>query len=215
MAPRSEIEANLGEISSSSLVLISGPPMTGKYELFLKLLAVNTDRIIVVTTKNQAARIKEQFRSVAGDVPEEHIGVVDCVTGQQGMHDVEETETVEYANSPDNLTRIGVKFTDIVEVFQEHPIDGQTGVGVHSLSQLLMHSDLKKVYQFLQVLTGQIRSAGWFGAAVIDISDSDDERYETLSHHFDGMVETRENDAGSREYRVRGLGPQTTEWSTF
>jgi hypothetical protein len=152
---------------------------------------------------------------VAGDVPGESIGIVDCVTRQQGIDAVEETDTVKYANSPDNLTRIGVKFTDIVDVFQEHPIDGQTGVGIHSLSQLLMHSDLKKVYQFLQVLTGQIRSAGWFGAAVIDISDSDHDRYETLSHHFDGLVETRENYAGCREFRVRGLGPQTTEWSTF
>lgn len=215
MVPRPELAANLGGISQSSLVLISGPPLTGKYELLLELLALHTDRIIVVSTKNQAARIEEQFRSIADDVLDEHIGVVDCVTQQQGPQEVEETERVKYANSPDNLTRIGVKFTDIVETFHEQPFEGQTGVGVHSLSQLLMHSDLKKVYQFLQVLTGQVRNAGWFGAAVIDVSDADDERHVTLSQHFDGMVETRENDAGSREYRVRGLGPQTSEWSTF
>lgn len=215
MVPRPELAANLGGISQTSLVLISGPPLTGKYELLLELLALHTDRIIVVSTKNQAARIEEQFRSIADDVLDEHIGVVDCVTQQQGPQAVEETERVKYANSPDNLTRIGVKFTDIVETFHEQSFEGQTGVGVHSLSQLLMHSDLKKVYQFLQVLTGQVRNAGWFGAAVIDVSDADDERHVTLSQHFDGMVETRENDAGSREYRVRGLGPQTSEWSTF
>lgn len=215
MAQPSEVDSLLGELPPTTLLLISGPPLTGKYELLLRVLAEHTDRVVFISTKHQTSRLRSDYRAIAGDLPDDSIGVVDCVSQQGGHDDVQETDTVKLARSPDNLTRIGVKFTSLFERFNDPDFDGHTGVGVHSLSQLLMHADLKKVYQFLQVLSGQVRNAGWFGAAVMDVTGGDSEERETLYHHFDGVLETRESDAGDREVRLRGLGPRSSDWISF
>ena len=214
MAQPSEVDALLGELAPTALVLVSGPPLTGKYELMLRVLARQTDRVVFISTKHQASRLRDDYRTFAGDLPDDRIGVVDCVSQQGGAADLQETDTVKLARSPDNLTRIGVKFTALFEAFSDDD-GGHVGLGIHSLSQLLMHADLKKVYQFLQVLSGQVRNAGWFGAAVIDITGNDTEERETLFHHFDGVLETREDDGGDRQVRARGLGPRSSDWVSF
>ena len=99
--------------------------------------------------------------------------------------------------------------------FYEESGTDRTGVGLHSISQLLMHSDVKKVYQFLQVLTGQVRSAEWLGAAVIDEGVAEANELQTLQHHFDGIVQTRESEAGHREFKIRGFGPESSTWQPF
>lgn len=208
-------EARIEEISASDTLLIAGPPMTGKYQLMLQLLASYCEQSIVISTKNQADRVRDDLRQFAGEVPDEYIGVIDCVSHRETIDDVNETPSTKYVSSPQNMTGIGVKFTELYSRFHDDLDRGQTGVGLHSISQLLMHSDIKTVYQFLQVLTGQIRSAGWMGIAVVETAVTDDENLQMLQHHFDGIIETRENDAGQREYRVKGLTPSASEWREF
>lgn len=201
------------ELAPDDTILISGPPMTGKYQLYLQLLSSYADNVILISTKNSAARIIDDFREVAGDIPEERLGVIDCVSHNDAVEDPTDSLTVKYAKSPNNLTQIGVQFTELTEVFEAQ--SGHTGTGIHSLSQLVMHSDMKSIYQFLQVLTGQIRSAGWFGVAVIDTSIDTEEELRILHHHFDGVIETREDESAGRQYRVRGLAPTVTDWKSF
>lgn len=208
-------EAMVEEVSADDTVLIAGPPMTGKYQLMLQLLAAYCDQTIIISTKNQESRVRDDFRQFAGETPDDHIGVIDCVSHRESIDDVEETPSTKYVSSPQNMTGIGVKFTELYSRFHDELDRGHTGVGLHSISQLLMHSDIKTVYQFLQVLTGQVRSAGWMGVAVVETAVTDDENLQMLQHHFDGIIETRENDAGQREYRVRGLTPSASEWREF
>lgn len=196
-------------------VLVVGPPMTGKYELFLQVLAGYADRVILISTKNGAETLREDYRSVAGDGPAGDVAVVDCVSQRESYEDVDGAPAVKYVSSPQNLTGIGVRFTEFYSDFMERPVEGGTGVGLHSVSQLLMHVDVKTVYQFLQVLTGQIRSAGWTGVAVVDTGAVDDEDVQVLKHHFDGIVETRENEAGEREFRSRGFTARSSDWRQF
>ncbi|MFB6173391.1 MAG: hypothetical protein ABEI39_01995 [Halobacteriales archaeon] len=194
-------------LAPDSAVLVSGPPMTGKYELMLRLLAENVDAAVFVTTKNGADELRSDFRSHA-DVAEDEVGVVDCVTPAESRADPDGPAT-EYVGSPSNLTAIGVAFTDLFSAFDGR--HDRVGVGVHSVSGLLMHNDLKGVYQFLQVLAGQARSAGWFNASVVDASVAEDG--EMIQHHFDGVIETRTD--GEREFRARGLTPTASEWRPF
>lgn len=199
-------------LTPDATLLVMGPPMTGKYELMLQLLAAQADSVVLITTKNDADRVVEDYRSIAGDVPEDRIGVVDCVSRHDAADD---SGTIRHVDAPSNMTAIGVEFTDLFGEFYDDPDAGHVGVGLHSISQLLMHASLKQVYQFLQVLAGQIRSAEGFGVAVMDTSTVDDEGQQLLQHHFDGVVETRENDAGEREFRVRGLAPKASDWTGF
>mgnify|MGYP000480617223 CR=1 FL=1 len=206
-------DSPLGDLPRDATLVIAGPPMTGKYALMLSLLAHYTDDTIVISTKNDAERVVDDLERIAGSARPGRVGVVDCVARAEGLVEPE-TELVKHAGSPENLTRIGVKFTELFEAIYEDGSERHVGVGLHSISQLLMHSGLKNVYQFLQVLTGQVRSADWLGVAVMD-SNADEEELQTLYHHFDGIVETRENEAGQRELRVRGLSPTVSDWTTF
>jgi len=206
-------DSPLGGLPRDATIVVAGPPMTGKYALMLTILAHHTDETIVISTKNAASRIQSDFEDVLAGCRHGRVGVVDCVSRPDGLADPE-TTLVKHVGSPENLTRIGVKFTELFEQFYQEGSDAATGVGLHSISQLLMHSGLKNVYQFLQVLTGQVRSAGWLFVAVAD-TNVDEEALQTLYHHFDGIVQTRENDEGHREFRVKGLTPSTSEWMAF
>lgn len=204
----------LAEVPADAAILIAGPPMTGKYELLLRLIQLHADRVIFISTKNGYERVREDFRSAVGPVDESRMGIVDCVSYHQPVDLDQLSGPVKLAESPENLTRIGVKFTELFDEFLDAE-PGTIAVGIHSVSQLLMHSEVKQVYQFLQVLVGQIRNAGHLVVAVVDASATDDETLATLQQHFDGLIHTRENDAGAREFRVRGLTPSASPWTEF
>ena len=206
-------DSPIADLPKDSTLVVAGPPMTGKYVVMLSILAQHTDEAIVISTKKAADRVVADFQDVAGADRERRVGVIDCVS-RPGSLDDRDSDLVKHVQSPENLTRIGVKFTELFELFYEPNPSGQTGVGLHSISQLLMHSELKNVYQFLQVLMGQIRSADWLGVAVVD-TNIDEEELQTIYHHFDGVIQTRENDSGQRELRVRGIRPKASEWTSF
>ncbi len=186
--------------------------MTGKYQLLLEFLTRSSDAVIVVTTKNGVETVRADLDAIRRV---DHVGVVDCVTQQRDIADVsgKETETTKLVSSPANLTQIGVEFTGLFERFSERGL--QARVGVHSASQLVMYSDLKQVYQFLQVLTGKLQSVGWTGGVVLESTAHDEQTLYTLQELFDGVVETRESAEGRREMRVRGLSAEATPWRPF
>ncbi|MDX1746627.1 MAG: hypothetical protein R3324_11870 [Halobacteriales archaeon] len=205
----------LAEVPADAAVLIAGPPMTGKYWLLVRLIQLHADRVVFITTKNGYERVREDFREAAGAYDEAHLGVVDCLSYHQSI-DVDAVDgPVRFTDSPENLTRIGVKFTELFDQFMEDPEAGRIGVGIHSVSQLLMHSEVKTVYQFLQVLVGQVRNTGNLFVAVLDSGSTEDETLTSLQTHFDGLITTRENDDGAREFRIRGLTPSASPWTEF
>ncbi|ESP89572.1 hypothetical protein K933_03410 [Candidatus Halobonum tyrrellensis G22] len=186
--------------------------MTGKYDLMFRLLADAADRGIVITTGDPAETVSADFAEAAG-VPADEVGVVDCVSRQQGLS-VEDTERVRYVSSPKNITEIGMKFTDLFEVFREY--DEPVAVGLHSLSQLLMFLDAQDVYQFVQVLTSQAESEGWFTVAVIGSTIHDERTLHTMYEPFDTVINTRENEEdGTRELRVRDRSQSSSTWTPF
>jgi hypothetical protein len=200
-------------IPDGSNLLISGPPMTGKYDLMLQLLIESCENVVVLSTKNSADRIRDDVADVPAPSPE--VGVVDCVSRQRNLGPTSEGELTKYVSSPQNLTQIGVKFTVLFDRFYEEQPEEFTGVGLHSISHLLMYSDVKQVYQFLQVLTGKVQSAGWLGFGIIDSSIHDEKTQNTLQNLFDGVVQTKRGENGERRLRVTGLSSQPTDWVTF
>ena len=191
-------------------VLIAGPPMTGKYDLMFRLLADAADRGILITTGDPAETVRADFAEAAGVSPDV-VGVVDCVSKQRG-ETVQDTELVRYVSSPKNITEIGMKFTDLFEVFRE--FDEPVAVGLHSLSELLMYLDPQDVYQFVRVLTSQAESEGWFTVAVMGSTIHDERTLHTMYEPFDTVINTRERE-GTRELRVRGRSQSSTDWTSF
>ncbi|MEF8820201.1 MAG: recombinase RecA [Haloferacaceae archaeon] len=182
-------------LNPGTSLLVSGPPLTGKRALSLDVLAEGTRRgeaAIVVTTKDGADRVLDDYRERV-DIENRPVAVIDCVTRQQGVGEVRDDDRVKYTSSPVDMTGIGIKLSETLESFyQEHDVD-DTRVMVHSLSTLLMYSDLQTVFRFLHVFTGRIQSVDGLGLFCIDSTAHDEQTMNTLKQLFDGIVTTEED----------------------
>jgi KaiC/GvpD/RAD55 family RecA-like ATPase len=180
-----------------SNVLVSGPPLTGKRRIALEILAAGTaddEGVIVVTTKDSAEKVLSQYGDMVGNeqIP---IGIVDCVTEQRGVESVDDPR-VKYASSPVDMTGIGIKFSEFLQEFYEPRGIQRNRVLLHSVSTLLMYSNLETVFRFLHVFTGRIQSADALGVHVIDSTAHDDQTINTIKQLYDGLLMVEEGDDG-------------------
>jgi KaiC/GvpD/RAD55 family RecA-like ATPase len=176
-------------------LLVSGPPLTGKRTLALDILANGTkngEGAIVVTTKDSANRVLEDYASRTS-YEDKPVAVVDTVTRQQGVSDIIENERVKYTSSPVDMTGIGIKLSEFLQAFYQDRGIEHNRIMLHSLSTLLMYSDLQTVFRFLHVFTGRIQSVDGLGLFCIDASAHDDQTMNTLKQLFDGIVTTSED----------------------
>jgi KaiC/GvpD/RAD55 family RecA-like ATPase len=183
------------EVDPGTNLLFAGPPLTGKRSLAMDVLAEGTGRgeaAIVVTTKDGAQRVLDDYRDRV-DIEGRPVAVVDCVTRQQGVGEVRDDDRIKYASSPVDMTGIGIKLSEFLELFYQDRGVEQTRVMLHSLSTLLMYSDLQTVFRFLHVFTGRIQSVDGLGLFCIDSTAHDDRTMNTLKQLFDGIVTTSED----------------------
>jgi hypothetical protein len=194
-------------------VLIAGPAMTGKRRLLFSLLAENEDRTaVLISTKRGADRFRREF---AADVPDGdawETRIVDCVSKRRSVRNVRDTEEISYVSSPGDLTGIGIAASGFMREFY-HAGD-EVSVGLHSLSTLLMYSDLQRVFRFSHVMTGRVETADSVGVFTLDTTTHNTEAVDVLQGLFDVFVQVRDSPE-SPELRVRGsdLGPRG--WTPF
>jgi KaiC/GvpD/RAD55 family RecA-like ATPase len=201
------------ELSDASLqagtnLLIAGPPLTGKREIAFEVLATgsrNDEGSIVVTTKDDAEKVLEEFASYVTDVADVDVGVVDCVTKQRGVGNVRDDPRVKYASSPVDMTGIGIKLSEFLEEFYKVRGHEQNRILLHSVSTLLMYSDLQTVFRFMHVFTGRVQSADGLGVYVIDSTAHDDQTMNTLKQLFDAVVEVTDEGDGNRSIETAGF----------
>lgn len=201
------------EVEPGTNLLVAGPPMTGKRELALDILAHGSrhgEGSIVVTTKDGGEDVREALHERLGRTDGGPLGIVDCVSKQQGMSP-SDTEEISYTSSPKDMTGIGIQLSEFLEAFYKKGGVERNRILLHSLSTLLMYSNLQTVFRFLHVFTGRVQSADALGVFVIDSTAHDQQTMSTLKQLFDGQIEVREGDAGGSELRVTGVG-QTSEW---
>ncbi|WP_433628430.1 RAD55 family ATPase [Halomicrococcus sp. NG-SE-24] len=201
------------ECEPGTNLLIAGPPMTGKRALGLDILTHGSrrgDGAIVVTTQDSGDEVLRAYEDrFDGAVPA--VGVVDCVSKQQGASPTP-TDRVAYASSPVDMTGIGIELSEFLERFYERGVR-ENRILLDSLSTLLMYSNLQTVFRFLHVFTGRVQSADALGLFVVDSTAHDDQTMSPLRQLFDGEIEVRESDADRSELRLKGVG-ETTEWQT-
>lgn len=195
-------------VRSADSVLITGPPMSGKYNLFHRLLHEWSNAPVIISTGRTAEKVRTDHAKIT-DREADEVVVIDCVSEEQG-EDVEDTATTKYVASAGNLTDIGIKFTNVVEA----SVDIDRAVGVYSLSQLLMYWDPERVYQFTRVLVSQASGEGWPLVGVVGSTMHDEQVLHTLHEPFELVVETRVED-DERQFRVRDRIGQPTEWISF
>ena len=195
-------------VRDADSVLISGPPMSGKYELFARLLAEWSDAPVIVSTGNTAEKVRSDYERIT-DRSADDVVVIDCVTHEQGDKRAD-TPTTKYVASAGNLTDIGIKFTDVVESSSGL----ERAVGIYSLSQLLMYWDPERIYQFTRVMVSQASGEGWPLVGAVGSTAHDEQVVHTLHEPFELVLQTRV-EGESRQFRVRGRVGGPTEWTAF
>jgi len=186
------------ELESGTNLLITGPPLSGKRRLAIDILANGTrqeEGAIVVTTKDSGDKILSEYKKRIENVEDEPLGIVDCVTKQRGVGSAEDGPQLKYASSPVDMTGIGIKLSEFLQDFYERRGLKQNRVLMHSVSTLLMYSDLQTVFRFLHVFTGRVQSANGLGLYAIDSTAHDDQTMNTLTQLFDGLIELSEDSA--------------------
>jgi len=193
------------DFGPGSNLLISGPPLTGKRRIALEVLATGSRRgegALIVTTKDSADKILSEYGQLVGGQDGVAVGVVDCVTQQRGVESVDDAR-VKYASSPVDMTGIGIKLSSFLEEFYEGQGIARNRILLHSISTLLMYSNLQTVFRFLHVFTGRVQSANALGLYVIDETAHDDQTMNTLKQLFDGVISVDED--GQATLRRSGL----------
>ncbi|ADE04507.2 DUF7504 family protein [Haloferax volcanii] len=199
-------------LPDSGSVLIAGPTMTRKRRLMLSILAPGerTDAgTVVVTTKKPAPSIARELSYISGSPPEQ-FEVIDTTSVADLLDDRADAGNLRYVSSPGDLTGIGIHLTESLR--EHYEASRSARVGLHVLSTLVMYTDLKRLFQFLHVITGRISAAGFTGVFTLDTGFVDERELALLKQPFDGFVETRDTD-GDPEFRVRGLDDGPRSWT--
>ncbi|PSQ45363.1 hypothetical protein BRD17_01570 [Halobacteriales archaeon SW_7_68_16] len=201
-----------GTDQSERNILIAGPPMSGKRELLLRLLAAGNRRgesVIYVSLRDNARTIGTEYEAYVTD-DRRQLGIVDCV-GDRPASDVSGI-SVATINSPSDLTGIGIEASKLIE---RGVTQGDVNLGVDSLSTLLLYAEFEPAFRFLHVLTGRVSAVDGLGLYLLDPTTIEEEQFRQLQTLFDGMIELRETDEGSRELRARGLGDIPENWRRY
>ena len=182
------------EVDPGTNLLLTGLPLSGKISLGYDLLEAGLDAGgggIVVSNEHSADRIRAEHEDLFEyGAP---FGVVDCVTKHQGQGTISDTDLVQYASSPEDMTGVGIDFSELLEEFYVNRDLTRNRALFVSVSTLLMYSDLQTVFRFLHVFTSRVENADALGLYVVQSGAHDEQTMNTLSQLFDGVVET---DAG-------------------
>lgn len=190
-----------GDVPPGTNLLVFGPPLSGKSRLCYELLEVGLQQSeggVVVTNTDSARRLEATYPSLfAYDAP---LGVVDCITKHQGHGTISDTDLVQYAGSPEDMTGIGIKASRLLQELHDGRGLSQNRVLFHSVSTLLHYSTVQTVFRFLHVFTSRIESAGALGLFVVEAGAHDDQTVSTVRQLFDGVIRVEAD--GSRTVRL-------------
>ncbi len=200
------------DLSPGSSVLIAGPAMTGKRELFYRLLAAARGAggaTAVVTTRKSAGTIADEYRQRHPYLSDDMLAIVDCVSDERGLQ-MEDTTTRRFVVDAGDLTGIGIHTAEFLERFREAGSVQSVRVGLHTLSTMLMYVDVRRVFRFVHVFSQRIARADGVGVFVLD-EPPDSRQFNMLVQPMDGVVEVRHD--ATRQVRVRGIDVGPGEWT--
>lgn len=184
-------------VAAGSNILVLGPAMSGKKAFAYEVLADGADDgegAIIVTMSDGAERVESEFANYLNGTPDSvPLAIVDSVSRQQGVEDLEDDERVKYTSSPVDMTGIGICLSEFIETFHVDQDLERNRVCLNSISTLLMYSDLQTVFRFLHVFTGRIQNVDALGLYLMDPTAHDEQTLNTLKGLFDGVVNINAN----------------------
>jgi KaiC/GvpD/RAD55 family RecA-like ATPase len=194
-----------GGIPLKSNVLIYSPPFIGR-EIILKRFALSGlqggDTILFVLTDKSFQDMREEMKKLDKKYEKyEEEGRVRYIDVYSPSVEIkEESEWVIFVDSPINRERIA---SSVIQTLKEK--EGKYRVIFDSLSTLIVYSDAKAVFRFLQVLSGICKRMGATSMFSMTRGMHEEIEVQTIKHLMDGVIELREE--GARlQIRVQGCG---------
>jgi len=194
-----------GGIPLKSNVLVYAPPFIGR-EIILKRFALSgleegEDIIFVLTDKSfkdmseEMKKLDEKFSEYESQGRIRYIDVYST-----GVELQETGEWVTFVDSPINRERIA---SSIIQLIKEE--GKRYRLVFDSLSTLIVYSDAKAVFRFLQVLSGMCKRSNVTSLFSMTRGMHEEIEVQTIKHLMDGVIEMREE--GARfQLRVQGCG---------
>jgi KaiC/GvpD/RAD55 family RecA-like ATPase len=212
-----ELDNAIDGIRKGTNIMLIGPPMSGKEVILHHIMyhgaARNENAVITVATHESATLILDWFTENKLVLPLSRIGIIDCITKSLGGAGLE-NESIKIANSPLDLTGIGVKISQFREDFIMKKKILKTQLHVDSLSTILMYSNIQTVFRFMHVFTGRIKESGGLGIYVLESGMHDERAIATLKLLFDASIEIKSED-DKNFIRAVGLSSKPTSWFEY
>jgi len=213
-------ELPINPIAPGTTVLVAGPALSGTDDLARSMVAdaeSNGEGALFISTNKTCQKLWDACRKTHPTLDPARTGIIDC-SGQEIGNSRLDVQ-VKYVSTQSDLTGIGMKFSSLYESLYADVTDGRVRTSLISLSSLSMYVDLRKLFQFLQTLSGRIDSANGLGVFSIDPTTHDTKTVNTLSQVADGRIEVREAETDDHdaeaELRIRGLADQPNGWQPF
>ncbi len=191
------------EVRPGANVLITGPPLVGKRRLGLRTLATGCDDAVVVTTREGAPRVRDEYRALAE--PREPLHVVDAVTEHVGRS--ADASATRYVASPAALTDIGVACSE--QLRRCHDDGGRTRLLLDSLTPPLLYSTLRTVFRFAHRLCSRVENASALGLYTVTATAHGTEVLNTLAQLFDARIDLDAD--GTATVDLPGSEPRTVD----
>lgn len=210
----------INPIAPGTTVLVAGPALSRTDDLARSMVAdaeLDGEGALFISTNKTCERLWNACRTTHPSLDPARTGIIDC-SGQEIGKSQLETQ-VKYVSTQSDLTGIGMKFSSLYESLYADVTEGRVRTSLISISSLSMYVDLRKLFQFLQTLSGRIDSANGLGVFSIDPTTHDTKTVNTLSQVADGRIEVREAESDDHdaeaELRIRGLPDQPDGWHPF
>jgi KaiC/GvpD/RAD55 family RecA-like ATPase len=210
-----ELDDAIGGIRKGSNIMLIGPPMSGKEPILRHIMhhgAVRKENgIITVTTRRSGAHILAWFQENRLTLPLSGIGIIDCVTKKDSRGPG--NEHIKIVDGPADLTGIGIRISQFFEEFSQKNIV-KVQLHINSISTILMYSNIQKVFRFLHIFTGRIKTNGGLGIYVVESQMHDKQNIAILEHLFDHTIEIKsKND--KKFLRMVGLSLKPTPFFEY
>ncbi|RLF44438.1 MAG: hypothetical protein DRN29_08435 [Thermoplasmata archaeon] len=197
-----------GGVPYGENVLVYAPPFIGR-DIIIKRFALSGltegEPVIFVLTDKSFIEMRKELekldKSFAEFEREGKVKYIDVYSPSVELK--EESPYVTFIDSPVNRERISAAILQAQREFIEK--SERHRVIFDSLSTLIVYSDAKAVFRFLQVVSGTCKRLGATSLFSMTRGMHEEIEVQTIKHLMDGVVEMREE--GARlQLRVQGCG---------
>lgn len=213
-----------GGLRAATNILLLAPPLSYAELLACRIASPQPGEwAVAISTDERASDVIGSFRRFGA--ARNRVGIIDAVT-KSSVPTLRDTAMAKFVTSPLDLTSMGIKFSRMVEDMWKEavvaeppgPMPPPIRFCLHSVSTLLMYSQLEVTYRFLHVITNRVKKLEGIGIYTLNSESFDARTVSTIKQLMNTVIEVRVEDGGGtvkRDFRITGIRGRTTPWIRY